>query len=179
MEEKKLLPADGCRALGISGQAEWRAWHRRRVDEDRKNTWEMSWSMVVWIPMSLMHFSAACDKLSTSAMNLPKQTEPPMSKRLSSSTAAISYSPDRGKWMCRPGLSSFLLSGVSVLALVFVRAPLEPPADPHCPGCVIWAWEPPGLTRETWEGGQAIVEQGWEFMRFSQSDRDRRFPQCL
>ncbi|MXQ99040.1 hypothetical protein E5288_WYG014310 [Bos mutus] len=38
----------------------------------------------------------ACDKLSTSTMNLPKQTEPPMSKRLSSSTAAISYSPDRG-----------------------------------------------------------------------------------
>ncbi|XP_040857264.1 MAP7 domain-containing protein 2 isoform X4 [Ochotona curzoniae] len=37
----------------------------------------------------------ACDKLSTSAMNLPKQTEPPMSKRLSSSTAAMSYSPDR------------------------------------------------------------------------------------
>nr|XP_020770072.1 MAP7 domain-containing protein 2 isoform X17 [Odocoileus virginianus texanus] len=37
----------------------------------------------------------ACDKLSTSTMNLPKQTEPPMSKRLSSSTAAISYSPDR------------------------------------------------------------------------------------
>nr|KAF6435956.1 MAP7 domain containing 2 [Rousettus aegyptiacus] len=37
----------------------------------------------------------ACDKLSTSTMNLPKQTETPMSKRLSSSTAAISYSPDR------------------------------------------------------------------------------------
>ncbi|XP_040122209.1 MAP7 domain-containing protein 2 isoform X3 [Oryx dammah] len=37
----------------------------------------------------------ACDKLSTSTMNLPKQTERPMSKRLSSSTAAISYSPDR------------------------------------------------------------------------------------
>uniref|UniRef100_A0A8C9GK68 MAP7 domain containing 2 n=1 Tax=Piliocolobus tephrosceles TaxID=591936 RepID=A0A8C9GK68_9PRIM len=37
----------------------------------------------------------ACDKLSTSTMNLPKPTEPPMSKRLSSSTAAISYSPDR------------------------------------------------------------------------------------
>ncbi|XP_062039793.1 MAP7 domain-containing protein 2 isoform X3 [Lepus europaeus] len=37
----------------------------------------------------------AGDKLSTSTMNLPKQTEPPMSKRLSSSTAAISYSPDR------------------------------------------------------------------------------------
>ncbi|XP_026261237.1 MAP7 domain-containing protein 2 [Urocitellus parryii] len=39
--------------------------------------------------------SNACDKLSTSTMNLPKQMEPPMSKRLSSSTVAISYSPDR------------------------------------------------------------------------------------
>ncbi|XP_036018012.1 MAP7 domain-containing protein 2 isoform X4 [Mus musculus] len=37
----------------------------------------------------------ACDKLSTSTMNLPKQTESPMSKHLSSSTVAISYSPDR------------------------------------------------------------------------------------
>uniref|UniRef100_A0A286Y0G1 MAP7 domain containing 2 n=1 Tax=Cavia porcellus TaxID=10141 RepID=A0A286Y0G1_CAVPO len=37
----------------------------------------------------------AGDKLSTSTMNLPKQREPPMSKRLSSSTVAISYSPDR------------------------------------------------------------------------------------
>ncbi|XP_018875237.1 MAP7 domain-containing protein 2 isoform X6 [Gorilla gorilla gorilla] len=37
----------------------------------------------------------ACDKLSTSTMSLPKPTEPPMSKRLSSSTVAISYSPDR------------------------------------------------------------------------------------
>uniref|UniRef100_A0A8D2DZI4 MAP7 domain containing 2 n=1 Tax=Sciurus vulgaris TaxID=55149 RepID=A0A8D2DZI4_SCIVU len=37
----------------------------------------------------------ACDKLSTSTMNLPKQMEPPMSKRLSSSTVAISYSPER------------------------------------------------------------------------------------
>ncbi|XP_045146710.1 MAP7 domain-containing protein 2 isoform X2 [Echinops telfairi] len=37
----------------------------------------------------------ACDKLSTSTMNLPKQMEPPMSKRLSSSTAAIPYSPER------------------------------------------------------------------------------------
>ncbi|XP_023442304.2 MAP7 domain-containing protein 2 isoform X10 [Dasypus novemcinctus] len=37
----------------------------------------------------------ACDKLSTSTMNLPKHTEPPMSKRLSSSTVAIPYSPDR------------------------------------------------------------------------------------
>uniref|UniRef100_A0A8C6FNK4 MAP7 domain containing 2 n=1 Tax=Moschus moschiferus TaxID=68415 RepID=A0A8C6FNK4_MOSMO len=42
----------------------------------------------------------ACDKLSTSTMNLPKQTEPPMSKRLSSSTAAISYSPDRVSHAC-------------------------------------------------------------------------------
>ncbi|XP_027389821.1 MAP7 domain-containing protein 2 isoform X4 [Bos indicus x Bos taurus] len=42
----------------------------------------------------------ACDKLSTSTMNLPKQMEPPMSKRLSSSTAAISYSPDRVSHAC-------------------------------------------------------------------------------
>uniref|UniRef100_A0A8C8VP73 MAP7 domain containing 2 n=1 Tax=Pelusios castaneus TaxID=367368 RepID=A0A8C8VP73_9SAUR len=39
----------------------------------------------------------ACDKLSASTMNLPKQMESPISKRLSSSTAAITYSPDRGK----------------------------------------------------------------------------------
>ncbi|XP_077002853.1 MAP7 domain-containing protein 2 isoform X6 [Tamandua tetradactyla] len=37
----------------------------------------------------------ACDKLSTSTMNLPKPTESPMSKRLSSSTVPIPYSPDR------------------------------------------------------------------------------------
>uniref|UniRef100_A0A8C6YMP7 MAP7 domain containing 2 n=1 Tax=Nothoprocta perdicaria TaxID=30464 RepID=A0A8C6YMP7_NOTPE len=37
----------------------------------------------------------ACDKLSASTMNLPKQTESPISKRLSSSTAAITHSPDR------------------------------------------------------------------------------------
>ncbi|XP_029786160.1 MAP7 domain-containing protein 2 isoform X6 [Suricata suricatta] len=42
----------------------------------------------------------AGDKLSTSTMNLPKQTEPPMSKRLSSSTVAISYSPDRVSHTC-------------------------------------------------------------------------------
>nr|KAF6492566.1 MAP7 domain containing 2 [Molossus molossus] len=42
----------------------------------------------------------ACDKLSTSTMNLPKQTEPPMSKRLSSSSAAISCSPDRVFHIC-------------------------------------------------------------------------------
>nr|XP_006116221.1 MAP7 domain-containing protein 2 isoform X7 [Pelodiscus sinensis] len=37
----------------------------------------------------------ACDKLSASTMNLPKQMESPISKRLSSSTATITYSPDR------------------------------------------------------------------------------------
>ncbi|XP_034806522.1 MAP7 domain-containing protein 2 isoform X5 [Pan paniscus] len=42
----------------------------------------------------------ACDKLSTSTMSLPKPTEPPMSKRLSSSTVAISYSPDRVFHVC-------------------------------------------------------------------------------
>nr|XP_044996291.1 MAP7 domain-containing protein 2 isoform X2 [Jaculus jaculus] len=40
-------------------------------------------------------FTNACDKLSTSTMNLPKPMEPPMSKRLSSSTVKISYSPDQ------------------------------------------------------------------------------------
>ncbi|EHB03985.1 MAP7 domain-containing protein 2 [Heterocephalus glaber] len=49
----------------------------------------------------------ACDKLSTSTMNLPKQPEPPMSKRLSSSTVAISCSPDRGKAPAGPLKSSF------------------------------------------------------------------------
>uniref|UniRef100_A0A5G2QDF0 MAP7 domain containing 2 n=1 Tax=Sus scrofa TaxID=9823 RepID=A0A5G2QDF0_PIG len=51
----------------------------------------------------------ACDKLSTSAMNLPKQTEPPMSKRLSSSTAAISYSPDRAHRMHLSPMETFLV----------------------------------------------------------------------
>ncbi|XP_053161101.1 MAP7 domain-containing protein 2 isoform X9 [Hemicordylus capensis] len=37
----------------------------------------------------------ACDKLSASTMNLPKQMESPINKRLSSSTATITYSPDR------------------------------------------------------------------------------------
>ncbi|XP_020845574.2 MAP7 domain-containing protein 2 isoform X5 [Phascolarctos cinereus] len=37
----------------------------------------------------------ACDKLSASTMNLPKQLESPISKRLSSSTAAITYSSDK------------------------------------------------------------------------------------
>ncbi|XP_048349089.1 MAP7 domain-containing protein 2 isoform X6 [Sphaerodactylus townsendi] len=39
--------------------------------------------------------SNACDKLSASTMNLPKQMESPINKRLSSSTATITYSPDR------------------------------------------------------------------------------------
>uniref|UniRef100_A0A8C6YK30 MAP7 domain containing 2 n=1 Tax=Nothoprocta perdicaria TaxID=30464 RepID=A0A8C6YK30_NOTPE len=42
----------------------------------------------------------ACDKLSASTMNLPKQTESPISKRLSSSTAAITHSPDRVFHIC-------------------------------------------------------------------------------
>ncbi|XP_014398954.1 PREDICTED: MAP7 domain-containing protein 2 isoform X5 [Myotis brandtii] len=43
--------------------------------------------------------SPSYEKLSTSSMNLPKQMEPPMNKRLSSSTAAISYSPERAPGM--------------------------------------------------------------------------------
>ncbi|KAJ7319563.1 hypothetical protein JRQ81_019074 [Phrynocephalus forsythii] len=41
--------------------------------------------------------SNACDKLSVSTMNLPKQMESPINKRLSSSTATITYSPDRDR----------------------------------------------------------------------------------
>ncbi|XP_059536465.1 MAP7 domain-containing protein 2 isoform X3 [Myotis daubentonii] len=41
----------------------------------------------------------AYEKISTSSMNLPKKMEPPMSKRLSSSSAAISYSPERAPGM--------------------------------------------------------------------------------
>uniref|UniRef100_A0A2K6MWV5 MAP7 domain containing 2 n=1 Tax=Rhinopithecus bieti TaxID=61621 RepID=A0A2K6MWV5_RHIBE len=52
----------------------------------------------------------ACDKLSTSTMNLPKPTEPPMSKRLSSSTAAISYSPDRAHRMHLSPVEAILVS---------------------------------------------------------------------
>ncbi|XP_049729211.1 MAP7 domain-containing protein 2 isoform X2 [Elephas maximus indicus] len=51
----------------------------------------------------------ACDKLSTSAMNLPKQTETPMSKRLSSSTVAIPYSPDRAHRMHLSPMETFLV----------------------------------------------------------------------
>ncbi|XP_044945315.1 MAP7 domain-containing protein 2 isoform X9 [Mustela putorius furo] len=53
--------------------------------------------------------SNACDKLSTSTMNLPKQTEPPMSKRLSSSTVAISYSPDRAHRTNLSPMETFLV----------------------------------------------------------------------
>ncbi|XP_019783206.1 MAP7 domain-containing protein 2 isoform X3 [Tursiops truncatus] len=51
----------------------------------------------------------ACDKLSTSTMNLPKQTEPPMSKRLSSSTATMSYSPDRAHRTHLSPMETFLV----------------------------------------------------------------------
>ncbi|XP_042526450.1 MAP7 domain-containing protein 2 isoform X1 [Dipodomys spectabilis] len=51
----------------------------------------------------------SCDKLSTSTMNLPKQTEPPMSKRLSSSTVAISYSPDRARRTHLSPMENFLV----------------------------------------------------------------------
>ncbi|XP_036768737.2 MAP7 domain-containing protein 2 isoform X2 [Manis pentadactyla] len=51
----------------------------------------------------------ACDKLSTSTMNLPKQMEPPMSKRLSSSTVAISYSPDRAHRTHLSPMETFLV----------------------------------------------------------------------
>ncbi|XP_055123808.1 MAP7 domain-containing protein 2 isoform X1 [Symphalangus syndactylus] len=52
----------------------------------------------------------ACDKLSTSTMSLPKPTEPPMSKRLSSSTVAISYSPDRAHRMYLSPVEAILVS---------------------------------------------------------------------
>ncbi|XP_055232721.1 MAP7 domain-containing protein 2 isoform X8 [Gorilla gorilla gorilla] len=52
----------------------------------------------------------ACDKLSTSTMSLPKPTEPPMSKRLSSSTVAISYSPDRAHHMHLSPMEAILVS---------------------------------------------------------------------
>ncbi|KAM5221707.1 MAP7 domain-containing protein 2 isoform 3-T3 [Ctenodactylus gundi] len=42
----------------------------------------------------------ARDKLSTSTMNLPKQTDSPMSKHLSSSTVGMSYSPDQAFHTC-------------------------------------------------------------------------------
>nr|XP_015196721.1 PREDICTED: MAP7 domain-containing protein 2-like [Lepisosteus oculatus] len=41
--------------------------------------------------------SNATDSLSASTMNLPKHSEPPISKRLSSSSATITHSAERGK----------------------------------------------------------------------------------
>ncbi|KAM9181311.1 MAP7 domain-containing protein 2 isoform 1-T1 [Dugong dugon] len=51
----------------------------------------------------------ASDKLSTSTMNLPKQTETPMSKRLSSSTVTIPCSPDRAHRMHLSPMETFLV----------------------------------------------------------------------
>ncbi|XP_077002849.1 MAP7 domain-containing protein 2 isoform X2 [Tamandua tetradactyla] len=51
----------------------------------------------------------ACDKLSTSTMNLPKPTESPMSKRLSSSTVPIPYSPDRAHRMPLSSMETYLV----------------------------------------------------------------------
>ncbi|CAJ0957355.1 unnamed protein product [Ranitomeya imitator] len=44
----------------------------------------------------------ACDKLSSSTMSLQRPVDSPISKRLSASTAAITHSPDRGKWTVSP-----------------------------------------------------------------------------
>ncbi|CAM5078739.1 unnamed protein product [Eretmochelys imbricata] len=52
----------------------------------------------------------ACDKLSASTMNLPKQMESPISKRLSSSTVAITYSPDRAHRMHLSPVENFIVS---------------------------------------------------------------------
>nr|XP_030137771.3 MAP7 domain-containing protein 2 isoform X6 [Taeniopygia guttata] len=52
----------------------------------------------------------ACDKLSASTMNLPKQMESPISKRLSSSTVAITHSPDRAHRMHLSPVENFIVS---------------------------------------------------------------------
>uniref|UniRef100_A0A8U7NTX1 MAP7 domain containing 2 n=1 Tax=Corvus moneduloides TaxID=1196302 RepID=A0A8U7NTX1_CORMO len=57
----------------------------------------------VWVTLS-------CDKLSASTMNLPKQMESPISKRLSSSTAAITHSPDRAHRMHLSPMENFIVS---------------------------------------------------------------------
>ncbi|XP_062982516.1 MAP7 domain-containing protein 2 isoform X2 [Elgaria multicarinata webbii] len=54
--------------------------------------------------------SNACDKLSASTMNLPKQMESPINKRLSSSTATITYSPDRAHRMHLSPMENFIIS---------------------------------------------------------------------
>ncbi|XP_074157061.1 MAP7 domain-containing protein 2 isoform X3 [Sminthopsis crassicaudata] len=53
--------------------------------------------------------SNACDKLSASTMNLPKQLESPISKRLSSSTAAITYSSEKAHRMHLSPLENFIV----------------------------------------------------------------------
>uniref|UniRef100_A0A8U7NVR4 MAP7 domain containing 2 n=1 Tax=Corvus moneduloides TaxID=1196302 RepID=A0A8U7NVR4_CORMO len=54
--------------------------------------------------------AVTCDKLSASTMNLPKQMESPISKRLSSSTAAITHSPDRAHRMHLSPMENFIVS---------------------------------------------------------------------
>ncbi|KAM6447143.1 MAP7 domain-containing protein 2 isoform 5-T5 [Liasis olivaceus] len=52
----------------------------------------------------------ACDKLSVSTMNLPKQMESPINKRLSSSTATITYSLDKAHRMHLSPMENFIIS---------------------------------------------------------------------
>ncbi|XP_033003175.1 MAP7 domain-containing protein 2 isoform X4 [Lacerta agilis] len=52
----------------------------------------------------------ACDKLSASTMNLPKQMESPINKRLSHSTATITCSPDRAHRMHLSPMENFIIS---------------------------------------------------------------------
>ncbi|XP_039213164.1 MAP7 domain-containing protein 2 isoform X2 [Crotalus tigris] len=52
----------------------------------------------------------ACDKLSVSTMNLPKQMESPINKRLSSSTATITYSHDKAHRMHLSPMEKFIIS---------------------------------------------------------------------
>ncbi|KAM6447141.1 MAP7 domain-containing protein 2 isoform 3-T3 [Liasis olivaceus] len=54
--------------------------------------------------------SNACDKLSVSTMNLPKQMESPINKRLSSSTATITYSLDKAHRMHLSPMENFIIS---------------------------------------------------------------------
>ncbi|KAK9401992.1 MAP7 domain-containing protein 2 [Crotalus adamanteus] len=52
----------------------------------------------------------ACDKLSVSTMNLPKQMESPINKRLSASTATITYSHDKAHRMHLSPMEKFIIS---------------------------------------------------------------------
>ncbi|XP_070606720.1 MAP7 domain-containing protein 2 isoform X2 [Erythrolamprus reginae] len=52
----------------------------------------------------------ACDKLSVSTMNLPKQMESPINKRLSSSIATITYSIDKAHRMHLSSMETFIIS---------------------------------------------------------------------